>query len=68
MIDTTLTAARRLDLCFSTCLDSPAEAVAKVDAESLRVWLDYAERQIWKPRRFKAFIQAAKKRLENDAN
>lgn len=60
----TLTEIRRLDECLASCLDTPADAVAKIDLSLLREWLEYADSQVWKPRRLRQIARAARKRIE----
>lgn len=52
---------RRLDDCLNSCAETPQGAVAKIDRDKLKPWLEYAESQVWKPKRLRQLIRAARK-------
>lgn len=60
----TLDEIRRLDECLAGCVETPKNAVAKIELPLLREWLEYANGQIYKPRSLRAMMRAAQRRID----
>lgn len=62
----TLDQIRRLDECLANCAETPRDAVAKIELPMLCEWLEYANGQMWSPKRMRQMMRAAQRRIERE--